>query len=80
MADGTVKWFNDGKGYGFITPDEGSKDPFVHHSSIDRCRETLGRFFGRLNRHRIRHTLGDHVRTELSLSDLRRGGIVYRLG
>ena len=34
MANGTVKWFNDGKGYGFITPDEGSKDLFVHHSNI----------------------------------------------
>ena len=34
MANGTVKWFNDQKGYGFITPDEGSKDLFVHHSSI----------------------------------------------
>ena len=34
MANGTVKWFNDEKGYGFITPDEGSKDLFVHHSSI----------------------------------------------
>ena len=34
MANGIVKWFNDSKGYGFITPDEGSKDLFVHHSNI----------------------------------------------
>ena len=34
MATGRVKWFNPTKGYGFITPDEGDKDLFVHHSSI----------------------------------------------
>ena len=34
MPKGTVKWFNEKKGYGFITPDDGSKDCFIHHTSI----------------------------------------------
>ncbi|NQU73687.1 MAG: cold-shock protein [Candidatus Omnitrophica bacterium] len=56
MATGTVKWFSDQKGYGFIVPDDGGKDIFVHHSGID------GAGFKSLKE-------GDKVKYEVSQSD-----------
>ncbi len=41
MPTGTVKWFNEQKGYGFIIPDEGGKDIFVHRSNVETVNRTL---------------------------------------
>ena len=37
MIKGTVKWFNDARGYGFVAPDDGSKDAFVHISAVEQA-------------------------------------------
>ncbi|HLJ99023.1 MAG TPA: cold-shock protein [Streptosporangiaceae bacterium] len=53
MAQGTVKWFNADKGYGFIAPDDGTPDVFVHHSAIK-----AGGFRGLQENQRVEFTSG----------------------
>jgi len=68
MATGTVKWFNPNKGYGFIEPDEGGKDVFVHISAveaagIDRLNDGQKVTFD------VQESRGKEAATELQLVD-----------
>ncbi|MCT4556249.1 MAG: cold-shock protein [Pelagimonas sp.] len=65
MATGTVKWFNTTKGYGFIQPDEGGKDVFVHISAVERSGLT-----GLADNQKISYELREGRDGKVSASDL----------
>jgi CspA family cold shock protein len=68
MASGTVKWFNATKGYGFIQPDDGSKDVFVHISAVERSK------LGTLNEgQKIRYEIQAGQQGKLSAENLQAG-------
>ncbi|GLR67426.1 MULTISPECIES: cold-shock protein [Acidocella] len=68
MASGTVKWFNATKGYGFIQPDDGSKDVFVHISAVERSS------LGTLNEgQKIRYEIQAGQQGKLSAENLQAG-------
>jgi CspA family cold shock protein len=68
MATGTVKWFNAQKGFGFIQPDDGSKDVFVHISAVERAN------LGRLNEgQKIRYEVQRGQQGKMSAENLQAG-------
>jgi cold shock protein len=68
MTTGTVKWFNDSKGFGFIQPDEGGKDAFVHVSAVERA--GIGRL---IEGQKIEFELvSDHRSGKMAAENLRR--------
>jgi CspA family cold shock protein len=68
MATGTVKWFNMQKGYGFIQPDDGGKDVFVHISAVERA--GLGSLReGQRIKYEVARDRGKDAATNLSVAD-----------
>ena len=69
MAKGTVKWFNPTKGFGFIQPEDGSKDVFVHVSAVERAGITGGLQEGQKISYEIQENRGREAAANLVVMD-----------